>query len=105
MTIMREGKSIELNPTEIIKAWEEHERSIIRYEVESLLNEFGYQFDNYAEQGSEYASADEFRNDFIDYCVDSCFEKMTDDEFSAFTNKINDTVESMAEDFELKQEF
>ena len=105
MTIIRNGQQIELSPSELVKAWEEHERSIIRYEVETILNESGYTFGNYMEQGSEYESADDFKADFVEMCVESCFDQMTESEVSAFVQKICDTVESNAEDFNLKQEF
>ena len=105
MYIIRDGKEIELSPAEIIKAWEEHERSIIRYEVETVINDSGFTFDNFSEQGSEYASADDFRSDFIEKCVDECFDSMTDAESSAFFDKVEDIVKSNADDFELEEQF
>ena len=103
MTIIRNGETIELNPAELVKAWEEHERSIIRYEVESVLED--YSFENFAEQGSEYDSAEDFKEDFIEMCVDSCFDHMTEDEHSAFYEKVRNTVSSIADDFDLETDF
>ena len=103
MTIQRNGETITLSPAELVKAWEEHERYIIRYEVETVLND--YSFDNFSEQGSEYASADEFKEDIIDYCVDSCFDHITEDEHTAFYEKVRSTVESIAEDYNLETDF
>ncbi len=105
MKIQRNGIEIELTSDEIVKAWEEHERSIFRTEIEYVINDNGYKFDNYKEQGSDYASADDFRSDFIEMCVESCLEKMTDSEFSAWTDKISDVVYSNADDFDLEEEF
>lgn len=103
MTIIRNGEQITLNPSEIVKAWEEHERSIIRYEVETILED--YSFGNYSEQGSEYESEEDFKEDFIEMCVDSCFDRITEDEVSAFNDKVGDIVSSLADDFNLENDF
>ena len=105
MTITRNGTEIELTASEIIKAWEEHERDLFRSEIEYVISDHGYTFDNYAEQGSDYESAEDFRSDFIAMCIEGCMENITDGEFFALTDKITDIVTSNADDMDIAEEF
>lgn len=105
MKITRNGTEIELTAEEIIKAWEEHERELFRSEIEYVISDHGYSFDNYDEQGSDYESADDFRSDFIEMCIESCMENISDSMFFALTDNITDIVTSNADDFELEEGF
>ena len=106
MTINRNGTEIELTASEIIKAWEEHEIQLYRSEIESIIDDHGYKFDNYAEQGSDFVSAEDFKNDFIWKCAFECMEReISDNEFHSHTESVTDIVTSNAEDFDLAEEF
>lgn len=102
MFITRDGKVYTLTEEEIRQAWEAMEHNRLRSVVEGEVEDNGYSFGNYSDFG--YGSEGEFREDFIDKCIEDLQEKVEVD-YGIYSDFVGGVVEGNAEDFDLEPEF
>lgn len=103
-SIIRDGKAIKLTDEEIRDIVRRDGLSRFRYEIEDHLKEFeddGYvDFSDYSESGSEYASAEDAREDFIEQILETIDDTITtyDHDPHGYHPDYDDLIEDLAED-------
>ena len=102
MVIYRDGVAIELTSAELNQAHLEGELKKLRSEIESVIDENRLSFDNYESFGfGEYESADDAREDFVSYVMES-YDERSDAHLMKWIAYVVEFTMSIAKDWGLK---